>query len=106
MSLSHPCSPEPKGKIAAAGQAVEAKAAAQKTAAKGQAARVNSTLNRVNGPDGDFGTKTSLANTAAENLYNDIVTTNKEALKSTGVDVDSAVDRAKRLLGTRRPREQ
>lgn len=81
--------------------AIDAKAAAAKGTVKGQAADINSRLNLLDGRHGDFGTKTSLANTAGNNLVNDIVSTNKEALKSTGVDVDRVVDRAKRLFGTK-----
>ncbi|HQR19523.1 MAG TPA: conjugal transfer protein TraG N-terminal domain-containing protein [Burkholderiaceae bacterium] len=95
-----------EGEITAASQAIDRKAETARATVGGQASGVDARLNRVDGPDGKFGTKTSLANTAGENLVNDVVTTNKEALKGIGIDPDRAVDRAKQLLGTPRRREE
>jgi hypothetical protein len=69
--------------------------------AEGLAGKENDTnerLNRLDGPDGNFGTRSSLSNRVVENSWNDVKASNENAVKSLPDGVLGAVDVVTRMF--------
>lgn len=78
--------------ISAAGRDLDRKASAVRHGFAESAKDTDERLDRLDGQSGNFGTRSSLANRAAENTWNDVKATNEKAAKGAVDDARGAVD--------------